>query len=89
VGTEFEIQGRIIYTVITLYMLLVMLKWTSPALGIDEEKGIWSLVQKCTAPPIKMMKQFIPSVGPIDLAPLAVVLALWFIRTIVLSRPVG
>jgi uncharacterized protein YggT (Ycf19 family) len=79
------IQMRLVYTVFTLYMLMVLLKWTSPVLGIDEEKGIWALNAKCTAPAIKLMKQFIPSVGPFDFAPLAVVLVLWLLRTIFLQ----
>jgi uncharacterized protein YggT (Ycf19 family) len=81
---ELGIQGRIVYSVITLYMLMVLLKWTAPVLGLNEAKGIWALNQKCTAPAIKLMKQFVPSMGPFDFAPFAVVMALWFIRTLIL-----
>jgi len=76
-----ELLERIIASAITLYMLLVLLRWSAPALEVELETGRRKWIGRITDPPIELARRAIgQTMGPFDWAPIAVLLALWILR---------
>jgi len=78
------IYSRIVYSACTLYMVLVLIRWASPVLQIELEVGRLAWIKKVTDPAINSMRKVFPTIGPLDLSPVAVLFALWFARTLLL-----
>lgn len=67
---------------ITLYMLLIALRWFAPYLEFDlaPPSRRWMNIAD---PPIELARRLIgQTAGPFDWAPIAVLLVLWIIRVI-------
>lgn len=76
-----ELAARIIASGITLYMMLVILRWMGPALEIELDTPRRAWVRRLTDPPIGLARRAIGQVmGPFDWAPVAVLFALWILR---------
>ena len=80
-----DIVSRIIYSLFTLYMLVVLVRWTSPVLHIELEVGRMVWVKKITEPSFQAIRKVFPAIGPFDLTALVVLFVLWFLRTITLN----
>lgn len=76
--------SRIVYSACTLYMVLVLIRWASPVLQLEMDTGRLAWIKKVTDPAIDSMRKIFPAIGPIDLSPVAVLFALWFVRTLLL-----
>ena len=79
-----ELYSRIVYSIFTLYMLLVLIRWASPVLQVELDAGRLAWIKKVTDPAIDTMRKVFPSIGPIDLSPVAVLFTLWFARTVLM-----
>lgn len=77
--------GRIIYSVCTLYMVALMLRWASPYLELETGRGYLGWLPKITDPAFRSVRKLLPHLGPMDLAPIATVLLVWLVRTILLK----
>ena len=71
---------------LTLYMLLILLRWTAPFLEL-ELRGRWlAWIPKLTDPLIELMRRLLPPMGPMDWGPIAAVVAVWIVRLIILGQ---
>jgi len=77
-----EILTRVIYSGMTLYMLAILVRWAGPTLGIDTASGLGGACRKATQPLIEFMERVLPPMGPINLSPLAALVAVWFVRVL-------
>ncbi len=71
-----------VYSLFTLYMLLLLLRWFSPWLGLEVESGRLRWIARIGDPLIKQMRRIIPSLGPADFGPVCAVLLVWLLREV-------
>ncbi len=71
---------RIAYSVLTLYMMLILLRWFGPWLGLEVTAGRLAWVARLTDPLITRLRKVLPHMGPVDFGPLAALVLVWFVR---------
>lgn len=76
---------RIVYALTTLYMLLILFRWLAAYLEFDVDYGRYRWISRLTDPLLNRVRAVLPSLGPADFAPPAVVLTLWIARTILIG----
>ena len=81
--------GRIIYSVFTLYMIAVILRWVAPYLHIELEVGRMAWLKKITEPLLEQTRKIVKPSGFFDLSPLALLFVLWFLRTLIIRLTIG
>lgn len=81
--------ARLTYDLITLYMLMILLRWLGPWLQIDLDVGRLRYIGKTVDPLMHAVRKRLPSLGPLDFAPLVTVLGVWLIRTIAVGVLAG
>ena len=77
--------ARIVYAIATLYMILVILRWFGPRLEFDLSGPRWRFVRPVVDVPLARLRTVVPSLGPWDPAPIALLLLVWVIRSIVVQ----
>jgi len=80
---------RLVYSACTLYMMLVLFRWLSPYLEFDIGYGKWRWICRITDPVISRVRNVLPSLGPMDFGPIAVVLIVWFARVVIVGGMLG
>lgn len=75
-----DLYLRITYTLLTLYMMLILLRWIGSALSLDFESRRWSWILRLTDPLIERLREALPNMGPFDFAPVAALFIVWFVR---------
>jgi len=80
-----DILTRGAYSVLSLYMLLILLRWIGPRIELDFHRGRLRWVCSLTDPLIRFFRRVLPPMGPVDFGPLAALLAVWFVRGLVVS----
>lgn len=75
-----DILIRIVYSGITLYMIMILLAWLAPWIGIETEYGKGRYLKRATDALLKVVREALPPMGPIDMAPIVAMLGLWFVR---------
>ena len=76
--TEYILRAA--YSLGTLYMMLILIRWIGPAIGLDMTGGRMAWVSKLTDPLITRLRKVLPSMGPADFAPVASLLLVWLLR---------
>ena len=71
-----------LYSVISLYMLAILVSWTAPFLSFELRRGPLVWVRQCTEPYIKMVRGILPDLGPFDAAPLVSLLLVYVLRLV-------
>lgn len=72
---------------LTLYMLLVALRWFGPYLELEFAHGRHRWVGRITDPPLELARKLIgQNAGPFDWAPIVVMLIVWFVRVLLIGR---
>lgn len=77
--------ARIVYAVATTYMILVMLRWFGPALEFDMSNPRWRWAKILVDLPLTRLRQVVPSLGPWDPAPIALLLIIWIVRSMIVQ----
>ena len=77
-----HILTRTVYSVFTLYMILILLRWLGPWLLIDMQTGRWRWVGQVTDPFVQRIRKVVPTAGPLDFGPIAATLIVWFLREV-------
>ena len=80
-----EIAGRALNALLTIYMMLILLRWFASWLQLDVFNRWLRWAWRLTDPLINAMRRMLPPMGPIDFAPLAALFAVFFVRLIVLQ----
>jgi len=78
--------ARAVYSGLTLYMLLILLRWLGGWFGFETDFGRWRWIARVTDPLIDRLRQVLPNLGPVDFGPIAALLLVWFLRALVM-RP--
>jgi YggT family protein len=73
---------HVVFGVLTLYMLLILLRWFGPWLELNTDAGRWAWIGRLTEPLIQRIRRVLPHLGPMDFAPLATLLLVWVIRNL-------
>lgn len=76
---------RAVYSLLTLYMMLVLLRWLASYLELDLYSARWRWIPQCVDPLVKPIRRALPALGPVDFGPLAALIALWFARELILA----
>lgn len=75
-----DLYFRIIYSALTLYMMLILLRWFGPWLTLDVERGRLGWISRVTDPLITRLRRVLPHMGPVDFGPIAALVLVWFVR---------
>ena len=78
----YDLIPRLIYSLLTLYMLLIMLRWLGPWISIDVEAGRLRWIPRLTDPLLAKIRKTVPVMGPFDVAPPAALMGVWLVRLI-------
>lgn len=82
--TTQHLIASLITSGLTLYMMAILLQWLGPRLEL-EFRGFWSIIPRSTEPLIELMKRILPPMGPMDISPLAAVVAVYIVRLIIVG----
>ncbi len=77
-----------IYSGITLYMLLILVRWLGPYLELDFYDSRLRWIARAVDPLLRAIRGVVPAVGPMDLGPLIAVLLFWIVREVAV-RAIG
>ncbi len=83
------LQGLVqalVYSAITLYMMLILLRWTSPFLSINMNQSWLRWIPSLTDPLLNLIRRTLPPMGFADWTPVAALLILWVIRVLVVQE---
>jgi YggT family protein len=80
---------RATYDIFTLYMLLIMLRWLGPWLQLELDVGRLRYIGQIVDPLVHAVRKRLPSLGPMDFAPVVTVLGVWLIRSLTVGIMAG
>ena len=75
-----DLYLRIAHSVLTLYMMLILLRWFGPWMNLEVTAGRLAWVARLTDPLITRLRKVLPHMGPMDFGPLAALVLVWFVR---------
>ena len=75
-----DLYLRIAHSLLTLYMMLILLRWFGPWMGLEVTAGRLVWVGRLTDPLITRLRKVLPHMGPMDFGPLAALVLVWFVR---------
>lgn len=85
-----EIFFVVFRDLLTLYMLIILLRWFGPWLSLDLEEGRLRWIPPLADPLIGRLRKILPPMGPVDFGPIAALVTVWLVRelgtAIMLSR---
>lgn len=79
----------IIYSVLTLYMMLILLRWFAPFLELNMEDIRFRWIKQLVDPIVGPIRRVLPNLGPMDFGPLATLFLVWVIREVALTVAVS
>ncbi|MFA6241006.1 MAG: YggT family protein [Candidatus Hydrogenedentales bacterium] len=83
------IVGRAIYSLLTLYMILILVRWLASFLEIDLYSARWRWIPQLVDPLVKPIRRALPAMGPLDFGPIAAIVVIWFARFFILAAIYG
>ncbi len=72
----------VIGSVLTLYMLAIVIRWTAPWIELDLKTSRLHWLPRLTDPLIALMGRVLPPMGPMDWSPIAALVAVWIVRIV-------
>lgn len=78
--------GAVIYSVITLYMMAILTRWTAPFLSLDLYQKKIEFIPAITDPFLKLIRRTLPPMGFTDWSPVAALLILWVVRVVLVRQ---
>jgi len=73
----------------TLFMLAILLRWLGTWIEFDLASSRFRWVCRITDPPIRMMRDLVPALGPWDAGPLLTLLLTWIVREFLVAMALG
>ena len=80
---------RIVESVFTLYMLLILVRWLSPYIELDLYDIRYRWICRLVDPVVSSVRRILPSLGPMDFGPLATLLLVWVARELAMTMVAG
>ena len=80
-----DVLFRTVYSLLTLYMMMILLRWTSAWIELDLHQPRLRWICRLTDPLITKMRQILPHMGPIDFGPIAALFLVWLVRIVSLN----
>ena len=78
-----DVIRAILYSLLSLYMLVILLRWTAAWLEINLFAPRWAWVSRLTDPLLHWVRKHLPPMGgTFDWAPIATLLGVWIIRVL-------
>ena len=82
-----DLFDKIVYLYIWVLIINAVISWLI-AFNIlnTSNRLVYSILEvsyKLTAPPLNIIRRFLPNLGPVDISPVILILALMFIRNLV------
>jgi|TARA_Y100000817_G_scaffold246314_1_gene198365 YggT family protein len=82
-----DLFDKIVYLYIWVLIINAVISWLI-AFNIlnTSNRLVYSILEvsyKLTAPPLNFIRRFLPNLGPVDISPVILILALMFIRNLV------
>jgi YggT family protein len=77
-----EFVARAVYSGLTLYMLLIMVRWLGGWIGFETDHGRWRWIGLITDPLINRLRSILPNLGPVDFGPIAALFLVWLLRSL-------
>lgn len=91
-----SIVERAVESAFTLYMLLILIRWLAGFLELNLYDIRFRWIGRLVDPLISAVRRILPTMGPMDFAPVATLLIVWLVRELVLAmlagpsiRPIG
>ena len=82
-----DLFDRIVYLYIWVLIINAVISWLIAFNVLNtSNRFVFSILEvsyKLTAPPLNFIRRFLPNVGPIDISPVVLIMALVFIRNLV------
>lgn len=83
--TASSIPAALVGSLLTLYMMAILLRWVGPWLEIDMDQRRWQFLPKLVDPLVNLMRRSLPQMGPMDWGPIAAVMAVWIVRIVLVQ----
>ncbi len=80
-----SLLDRVVYSLMTLYMLMILMRWLGPWLEVPLRRSPWSCIPYATEPLIRRVRHYMPALGPIDFAPVASIFIIWILRELLIK----
>ncbi|MGI6460075.1 MAG: YggT family protein [Candidatus Hydrogenedentales bacterium] len=77
--------AHVVFSVLTLYMMMILLRWFGPWLEVDTDAGRLAWIGRATEPLIQRVRRILPPMGPVDFGPLAALFLVWLARSIAMA----
>jgi len=77
---ELTIPQVVVGSLITLYMLALVLRWVGAWIELDLDAGRLRFIPRLTDPLINLMRRVLPPMGPLDWGPVAAIMVTWIVR---------
>ena len=82
-----DLFDKIVYLYIWVLIINAVISWLVAFNVLNtSNRFVYSILEvsyKLTAPPLNFIRRFLPNLGPIDISPVILILALVFIRNLV------
>lgn len=77
--------AHVVFSVLTLYMMMILLRWFGPWLEVDTDAGRLAWIGRATEPLIQRVRRILPPMGPVDFGPLAALFLVWLARSMAMA----
>ena len=71
---------RIVYSILTLYMMAILLRWFAPWVEIDLHAPRLRWIRIITDPLLNRIRRMLPPLGPMDFGPVLALFLIWLVR---------
>ena len=82
-----DLFDKIVYLYIWVLIINAVISWLVAFNVLNtSNRFVYSILEvsyKLTAPPLNFIRRFLPNLGPVDISPVILILALMFIRNLV------
>ncbi len=81
-----EVIRVTVYSVITLYMMAILSRWTAPFISLNIYQRGLRAIPALTDPFLQLIRRILPPMGFIDWSPVAALLLLWVLRVVLVRQ---
>ena len=79
-GAGAPVVRALVYSGLTLYMMVILLRWCGPWLQIPIDGPRLRWTGRIVEPLLSLIRRHLPAMGPMDWSPVFALLGVWIIR---------